>query len=190
MQQNILFSITKAYELNQCVNVHRVHTEQWRPCKVFYFLHHAQIHAYHFHVILHIATVFLLLTSVTALFLCCHVRRKKYIPVRKCREAAAVVGTEPWKRVHDATSFCLPIVRSAQLFPFLSFSPRTANRFFSFSCAKFCPKQQLREELLIRNQPETQKIIACTASRKSLVWESGRNDKKSQLDSISALMLN
>lgn len=54
-------------------------------------------------------------------FLSCHVSRKKYIPVRKCQEAAAIVGTALGKRVHDAPRLCLPLVLSAQLFLFSLF---------------------------------------------------------------------
>lgn len=66
---------------------------------------------------LHNVAVFLLLTSVTALFW-----RKKYLPVRNCQEAAAIVGTVLWKRVCDAPSLCLPLVLSAQHFLCFSFS--------------------------------------------------------------------
>lgn len=143
----------------------------------FIFSRRAQIHAYRFCFLffffLYTAsqTVFLLLTSVTALFfffflLSCHVRRKKYIPVRKCQEAAAIVGTMLWKRVRDAPSLCLPLVLPAPLFLFFMYSQHIL---FPLS-HNVRSKRRRREEPSPRNQPETQKNRGCTLSRCRSYW--------------------
>lgn len=107
--------LTKTYKLNKCVNVQHVDREEWRLWAVFNFFPPRSNSCISFCFFTQRHSVFIIDLSYCT-FLSCHVRRKKYIPVRKCQEAAAIVGTALRKPVRNAPSLCLPLVLSAELF--------------------------------------------------------------------------